>query len=87
MALFPLPSCYIGTYIFNLKKDYSHQYIKICKDKLKKRLNDYLDGCKTCGLPCLLDKGTTCNQSSLGKAQEECYIWKKYKTRIKPIIV
>ena len=75
MALFPLPSCYISTYIFNLKKDYSHQYIKIFKDKLKKRLNEYLDGCKTCKWPGLLIKGYNVTRSNQVGSEEECRVW------------
>jgi len=53
---------------------------KISDDKLKARLNelidvnDYVNGCGTCGLPRLLHKGTTCIRSSQAEVLEKCKI-------------
>ena len=58
---------------------------KLSEDKLKTwlndliDLNDYLDGCVMCGLPCLLHKGQSCTQSSQAETQDECQIWKEYR--------
>ena len=54
---------------------------KISEDKLKSRLkylvdiNNYPDGCGTCGFPRLLHKGTTFTCNSKAAVQEECPIW------------
>ena len=50
-------------------------------------LNDYLDGCVTCGLPRLLHKGQSCTQRSQVYSQEIVNIWKDYREKIKPIVV
>ena len=66
---------------------------KITEDEALKRLNDlidldyYLDECKTCKLPSLLNKGSTCTRGNRVELQEECEIWQEYRKMIKPIIV
>lgn len=66
---------------------------KISEDELRSMLNDlidvkdYLEGCLTCGLPCLIHKGTTYTSSSQAEAQEKYKILKEFRDRIKPIFV
>ena len=61
---------------------------KITEDEAKTQLyelidlDNYLDECKTCGLPSLLHKGNTCTQSNRADLQEECKIWQEYRSMI-----
>ena len=61
---------------------------KMTKDEAKKHLyamvdlDDYLDECKTCILPDLLNKENTCTRKNQAEMEEECKIWKEYRDMI-----
>ena len=80
-------------YIFIISKITINNVNKISEDELKSRLNnlidvnDYLDRCGTCGLLCLLHKGTTCTRSSQAEVLERCKISDVFRERIKPKVV
>ena len=95
MLVFSLPCCIVDIYIyifFQNKMSVSNVK-KIFEDKLKTRLNklidvnNYLDGCGSYGLPCLLHKGTTCTRSSQAEVLERCKISDVFRERIKPKVV
>ena len=65
---------------------------KLSEDDERKRLNelvdlyDYLDRYKTCGLPDLFHKGTSCTRGDKVSLQQKSRIWHRYRKIIKPLV-
>ena len=49
-------------------------------------LEDYMDECQTCGLPCLLHKGT-CISSSTSEEVDNGKVWSEFRKRMKTIML
>ena len=86
MSVFSFPRCHISIHLFPIMS--ARDGRKFSEDELKTRLNelidlnDYLDGCVSCGLLRLLHKGQSFTRSRQGDSQEVVNIWKDYQEKI-----